>query len=206
MTNVQSVALLFGDRVLFERERANALYGTAAAWAATASVYAAFAALNGGLIAAAVAAACGLGDGADPGFKAAYAALTAAAAAAGFALCACLAAICRTAQAATMLFSLASFLAVALAGYLVRLPDLSAPLRAAANLSFPRWAYQAAVLHEFKGRDDLLGGPRYEAALLETYGFDEASLADCVLAQVALLAALLLLHLLALTRLNWDGR
>ena len=98
------------------------------------------------------------------------------------------------------------FLAVALAGYLVRLPDLSAPLRAAANLSFPRWAYQAAVLHEFKGRDDLLGGPRYEAALLATYGFDEASLADCVLAQVALLAALLLLHLLALTRLNWDGR
>ena len=67
------------------------------------------------------------------------------------------------------------FAAVALAGYLVKLPGLPRPLRAAAALSFPRWAYEAAVLHEFAGRPELLGGSGYEDALFSAYGFEDAT-------------------------------
>ncbi|KAH8056984.1 ATPase [Aureococcus anophagefferens] len=97
-------------------------------------------------------------------------------------------------QAATMLFSLASFLAVALAGYLVKLPGLPRPLRAAAALSFPRWAYEAAVLHEFAGRPELLGGSGYEDALFRAYGLRTRRSAPAS-PRSALLAALLAAHL-----------
>ncbi|KAH8071725.1 ATPase [Aureococcus anophagefferens] len=151
MTQVQSVALVFGERTLFERERAAKAYAAGPYAAATFAVYGLFAFGNAFLVAAAVALACGLGGG-DGRRVAALSGVAGLAGAGGFALCAGLAAVARTPQAATMLFSLASFLAVALAGYLVKLPGLPRPLRAAAALSFPRWAYEAAVLHEFAGR------------------------------------------------------
>jgi hypothetical protein len=69
-----------------------------------------------------VAALCGLGGGVRG--KAALAAVGGGAAAAGAAHCALLAALSPTPQAATMGFSLTSFLAVAVAGYLVKRPNL----------------------------------------------------------------------------------
>ena len=205
MTQVQSVALVFGERTLFERERAAKAYAAGPYAAATFAVYGLFAFCNAFLVAAAVALACGLGGG-DGRRVAALGGVAGLAGAGGFALCAGLAAVARTPQAATMLFSLASFLAVALAGYLVKLPGLPRPLRAAAALSFPRWAYEAAVLHEFAGRPELLGGSGYEDALFSAYGFEDATVGACVAAQCALLAALLAAHFAALRRVSWDAR
>ncbi|KAJ1451972.1 P-loop containing nucleoside triphosphate hydrolase protein [Pelagophyceae sp. CCMP2097] len=211
MTNVQSVALIFDDRLVFERERAATVYASAPYWLSATVAYGAFAFVNAFCIAAAIGAASGLGTRSPSRFAfiLRYASINALGGVAGYAHAALAAASSRTPQQASVLFSFTAFVSLALSGFLVKLPQLSAPLRWASKASYARWAFQALLLHELQEPrgSQLMGSDAAAARLLgDTYDFSDRGLAETLAYLGAAIAGLLALHFLLLRRLRWERR
>jgi ABC-type multidrug transport system permease subunit len=174
MGHQQAIPLLFDDRLMFYRERGAKAYGALPYWISSFIFQLPMIILNVLVFCAITYNMCGFTS--EDGHFGVYYLVHMLVSITGLFLCQFLAALSVSAQSAIQFFPVALFFTVSFAGYIVFIPTFPTWLRVwAPYISFLRFAFQALVLNEFSGNEDINNGGFY----IEQMGFDTYTRDEC---------------------------
>jgi len=195
----QAIPALFEDRLLFYRERGAKAYGAIPYWISSWYLQLPQTMINVLIYGSIVYSMCGFVEGHfGPFFLSLL--LTSWT---GLFVCQAIAALSPTGQAAINFFPVSLFITITFAGFIVYIPTFPLFLRVwAPYVSFMRWAFQALVLNEFSGNEDLENGDYF----ISEMGFESYD-RDYCLSIIPIFTFLFAgLGLYALRFINWEER
>mmetsp|Transcript_1087 Transcript_1087/g.1754 ORF Transcript_1087/g.1754 Transcript_1087/m.1754 type:complete len:1273 (+) Transcript_1087:64-3882(+) len=195
----QAIPALFEDRLLFYRERGAKAYGAFPYWVSSFYLQLPQGILNVLVFSAIAYYMCGFVEGHfGPFFLALLLSSWT-----GLFCCQTIAALAPTGQAAINFFPVSLFITVVFAGFIVYIPTFPLWLRCwAPYVSFMRFAFQAMVLNEFSGNEDLENSDYF----IDELGFDSYSRDYCLSVIPIFTAFFAAAVLIALKYVNWEER
>jgi ABC-type multidrug transport system ATPase subunit len=195
----QAIPALFEDRLLFYRERGAKAYGAIPYWISSWYLQLPQTMINVLIYSAILYPMCGFVDGHfGPFFLALL--LTSWT---GLFVSQLIAALSPTGQAAINFFPVSLFVTVTFAGFIVYIPSFPLWLRVwAPYISFCRWSFQALVLNEFSGNEDLANGDYF----LSEMGFQSYDRDYCLSVIPIFTIIFAALGLFSLRYVNWEER
>jgi ABC-type multidrug transport system permease subunit len=195
----QAIPALFEDRLLFYRERGAKAYGALPYWISSWFLQLPMIMINVLVFSAITYSMCGFVDGHFGPFYLALLLISWA----GLFTSQAIAAGSPTGQSAINLFPVSLFATVVFAGFIVYIPTFPVWLRCwAPYISVMRWGFQALVLNEFSGNDDLVNSEYF----INELGFQKYDRDYCIGVIPIFITILASLCLIFLKFLNWEER
>jgi ABC-type multidrug transport system ATPase subunit len=196
----QAIPALFEDRLVFYRERGAHCYGAIPYWVTLWILQIPFAMINVLIFALITYFMCGFREG---HFGPYYCALLFCSWT-GLFVCQATAALAPTGQAAINIFPVSLFFTVIFAGYIIFIPEFPSWLESWGPwVSFMRFGFQAMVLNELSGNEDL---SEYSGYFIENLGFDDFSREECLSIIPVFFLSFATLVLVGLKYVNWEER
>jgi len=198
----QAIPALFEDRLLFYRERGANAYGALPYWFTLWVLNLPLSLLNVLIFSIITYNMCGFTT-AEGHFGAYFIGLLLCSWT-GLFSCQMIAALAPTGQAAINFFPVSLFFGVTFAGYIIYIPEFPEWLGSwGPYLSFMRFGFQALVLNEFVGNNDL---NEFRVELVDNLGFDGYTRDYCLSVIPIFTITMALIVLAALKYVNWEER
>ena len=199
--HMQSIPVLFKERLIFYRERGAKAYGALPYWFASWYFYIPTIFFNVLIFSSIVYNMVGLNPA--PGHFWFFFVVLFLCSITGLFMCQLVASISPTAPSAITILPIAYFFAIALSGFIVYISQLTVALRVwAPYVSYMRWGYQALILNEMQGNANLPNGQDY----INNLSFNTFSKHHC-LGMVGVFTAFFSISLLLVLRfVNFEKR
>jgi ABC-type multidrug transport system ATPase subunit len=198
----QAIPALFEDRLVFYRERGAHCYGALPYWVTLWVLQVPFAILNVLVFSVITYNMCGFREGGDR-FGVFYCGMLFCSLC-GLFCCQLIASLAPTGQAAINIFPVSLFFCIIFAGYVIFIPEFPAWLESwGPYVSFMRFGFQAMVLNELVGNEDLAS---YSQQFIEDLGFEDYTREECLSIVPIFFLSFWVGILVALKYVNWEER